>query len=300
MDPFTSAALAGFAGKAAARLGGQQLANRIAALVNLQTAELKILHQLQADIDRVLAAPLFTATRLLSDANKEWRSDEDRERLLHEARNSLTQALALDSEPIRLSCAALLLGGVWWALGSPKDAQERVLEAYELGIKAARKLASSDPPPPGRLRRTLQLPRKYRPDAYRLATELELRISGITLVTIATYQATAKARQAEEKLTAIHDYTKSLRTLLSVLEEQERDLPEYEVCLTRSYNLLQYPFSLIRGEAHLYALRYRDLAEEQADTVSDGELSADRKRVGFVWFPQIRWSIKEGFQNPRI
>ena len=91
------------------RLGGQQLADRVAALAHIQRAEIKLLNELRQDVDRLVAEPFVTAGLLLSDASQPHRSDDDRHRLLHEARNSLTRALELDSEPLRLSAASLLL-----------------------------------------------------------------------------------------------------------------------------------------------------------------------------------------------
>jgi len=168
VDPFTTAALAAFAGKAAARFGGQQLASKVADLAHTQQTELALLRALDADLDRVLAEPFLTATRLIEDANQPWRTDQDRELLLQEARSSLTRALAIDTDnPLRRSCTAVLLAGVWAALGYPEDAELRVNEAHELAIEAARRIADKEPRPSGRVRTVLGMPRKHRPASVR-------------------------------------------------------------------------------------------------------------------------------------
>ncbi|MFF3206621.1 hypothetical protein [Streptomyces sp. NPDC002962] len=288
MEPFLTAALAGFGGKAAMRVGGQQLANSIANFVGMQSAELKLLGQLSRDLDRVKAAPFFTATRLLEDANKSRRTDEDRERLLHEARTYLTEALAVDSDPLRRSCAAVLLGGVWMALGYPEDAIERVREAHELAIAAARAVADSDPPPPGRVRTLLRLPRKHRPGAYRLGVRQSIGLLGVTLLRIETYEATEKAQRAERQLCGVHDFVSDLKSLRVSLGDEGDDIPDFSAGLVPSYRVL-VP-SAVHADGQFYALQYRQVSPEESaeNTESDSVLSPERARLKITFLPDRR------------
>lgn len=136
-DPITTTVLAKAAAGAVGRLGGEQIADRLKALVELQREEIKLLNELQRGMDRLLAAPLVEAGRLLEDANQPYRSDEDRRRLLDGARGALTRALSQDVDPLRLSAAALLLAGVWVALGYPEDAPAQVRAAHAHAVQAA-------------------------------------------------------------------------------------------------------------------------------------------------------------------
>ena len=240
--------LSAAAGRALSRFGGQQLADRVAELAHLQRAEIKMLTALQRDMDRLLAEPLLTAGRLLDDASAAHRSDDDRRQLLHEARASLTRALSLDSDPLRLSAAALLLAGVWIALDSPDDASRLLREAHEHAVQAALALADAVrvpvPPQPGGLPRRLLLglfpnvtwrrALRGRPKSMRATYTTTLSAFGRVVVEANRYAATDKARNDERTLTEIDAYVRSLRSQRIQYGESEEAIPQYRITLTPS------------------------------------------------------------------
>ncbi len=303
MDPITAAALAAFASKAAARFGGQQLANKIADLARLQQAELVLLHELRADIDRVVAEPFFTATRLIEDANQPWRTDEDRMRLLHEARGSLTRALAMDAaNPLRRSFAALLLAGVWSALGQLQDAALRVVEAHDLAVAAARKIADAEPRPSGRIRTILGMPRKHQPGSIRIRNQSSVSVLGLTLVRVDTYVATRSARRAEAELCEINRYIAALRAVRVSFREADDSLPDFEVRLVPSYKVRLRPIVSYQSSSQLYGLQFTevDRSTETADLHGDAELSKDRPRLTVTFFPSWRAELSLRSQFPFV
>lgn len=271
LDLLTAAALSGAAGRALARFGGKQLADRAAELVHLQRAEIRMLTELQRELDSLLAAPFMSATRLIEDAGRAYRTLEDRRKYLDEARQALTLALSQDKDPLRLSSAALLLAAVWVALGYPEDVPDRLREAHGYAVKAALAMADAGPPVPqvprSRLRRmgqglaraALPVVWRHRPKAVRIGIHSEATLFGRRLVTADQFMATENARTSERDLVALNHYVNGLRELRIQWGEASGSIPEYEVVLlpgvgTISTNLLT------RTSTFLYALGYHEAA----------------------------------------
>jgi hypothetical protein len=269
-------ALSAAAGRALSRFGGQQLADRVAELAHLQRAEITLLNELQRDMDRLLAEPLLTAGRLLDDASRPHRSDEDRRRLLQEARASLTRALSLDSDPLRLSAASLLLAAVWVALDSPEDAPALVRDAHTHAVKAALALADAIrvPAAPPRRRLPMRLllggiPKvtwrraiKDRPKSMRVSYQSTMSAFGRVLVEAEQYSATENAREDEQTLAQIDEYVRALRGMRVLLGDPEETIPRYRVRLTPSVSAATDTlFGTMRVVFH--ALTYEEVVENE-------------------------------------
>jgi hypothetical protein len=248
VDPFTTAALTAAAGRALSRLAGQQLADRLAELAHLQRAEMKMLNELNRRLDHILAAPFRAAGRLLEDAGRPNRSDADRLRLLHEARESLTLALAQDDDPFRLSMAALLLAAVWVALDYPDDAALRIRESHEHAIEAAGRLADkvqrpAAPSRPGRAggrMLTAGMPPFLvmranlhgRPRSLRIEMTNDLTVFGRTFVRVEQYAASEPALNHERELMAFDEYVCMLRKWRISFGEDAATIPIYRVAVS--------------------------------------------------------------------
>jgi len=291
MDPLTTA-LAAFAARAVSRAGGQQLADRIANLVGLQRAEIKLLESLGSDIDHLLAGPFRTAERQIQDAGKPWRTEQGAQALLLQARTSLTQALGQDKDPLRLSLAALLLAGVWNALDSPEDCPERLLEAHSHAVEAAKRVADRDPRPPSRVRKWVRRhAKRTRPRSVRLATTLEIGSPDLSIPVVSTYFATRPARRQEAELERLHDYVGWLRVVLVEMDSGNDSLPRYRPVLQQSYRGQLGDGNVMWMHTWAYALKYIDVASDiNLEESAEGKvLSKDRARMKVLFKPVAFW-----------
>ncbi len=182
--------------------------------------------------------------------------------------------------------AALLLAGVWTALGWPNDASERLAEAHIHAVDAARKLADCDPSAPGRLREKLHLrPKRTRPRSMRLGGVYEITAVGFTLIRINTYHATSRARKQEE-LADVHEYVRWLRSTCLELGYSADQLPEYQMQLEISYGVSGRLAFVLHTTPHVFALRYVPVDMDDAIDDSAVALSDHRKRAQVRLLPR--------------
>jgi hypothetical protein len=116
-------------GSAAGRRATKEGLDLLREAVGLQRAEIELLRSINAKLDALLARPFKTGVRQMEDALASWRDENDRRRLLEEARSSFTEAVSEDPEPLRRSFASLHLAAVWLYLGSPEDVPKHLREA---------------------------------------------------------------------------------------------------------------------------------------------------------------------------
>jgi hypothetical protein len=141
MEPMTLVltTLSTAAGKAAVGEGVKLLRE----MAGLQQEQVKLLKAIDVKVDALLGGPFKTGERFLEDARTYWYSPGDRERYLHDARRSFTEALGQDPEPMRRSLAALHLACIWAVLGSPQNIRRYLREAH---IEALRTVENSRKP----------------------------------------------------------------------------------------------------------------------------------------------------------
>lgn len=245
VDPFSTYALSKTAVGFLSRLGGQELGDQLRTLAQMQRTEVKLLTELQRDMDRLIAEPFVTAGLLLEQAGMPHRSQQEGQRLLQEAQVSLSRALAQDPDPLRLSAACLLLAGVWKALGSPEDEPDLVVTAHQHAITAALALADvvKTPPPPRPrqfwtrmlLAPLPQVPLRgifsNRPRSLRIGQSYTLSVFSFKYLHVEQSMVTNRARETERMLLAIDGLVRELRAKRIELGELESDVPEYRVHL---------------------------------------------------------------------
>jgi hypothetical protein len=123
-------------GSAAGKAGVDQITKALRDIVGLQDAQLRLLSSIDRKVDALLAGPFHTGRQKVEDALAPWRSADDRQHLLREARTFFDVAVNQDPEPLRRSLAALHLAGVWLALSSPQDVRRRLEQAHAHAIEA--------------------------------------------------------------------------------------------------------------------------------------------------------------------
>jgi hypothetical protein len=278
MSAIATAILISFGTKALSRFGGQKLADKMADLVNLQREELKLLHQLQSDMDQLIAEPFRTACRLVDDASRSWRSESESLRLLDEARSSLTRALAQDTDALRLSVAALLLASIWEIQGAHDDAMLCLVEAWTSAVEASKTIADKDPPPGGRVSRILFPMKNRRPRSVRIHTVGRVSIVNLNLVQLKAFKASSKAKKQEQELLALHEYVQWLRETLISLGRSSEDFPTYCPTIVRSYNGGIQLLSTLAIAYISYALEYAEVSKLDETKVM---LSDTMAPVGF-------------------
>lgn len=128
-------AFLGAFGAAAGKAAGTEATKLLQELAGLQSAQVELLRSVDAKLDLLLAGPFKQGCLQLEDAQAA-EDPEDRRRLLREARNSFTECLAQDPEPMRRSLAALHLAVIGAALGFKADTERNLRRAHIEAFKA--------------------------------------------------------------------------------------------------------------------------------------------------------------------
>ncbi|WP_345576398.1 hypothetical protein [Nonomuraea rosea] len=128
-----------------AESAGTRMAEMVAReVLELQTAEVRLLTSIQESVDSLIAGPLNSGLIKLEAAMAAHRPPKERKRLLKEARNSFMDALGQETRPMNRSLAHFNLAIVWYLLDSNHDVPENLRQAHVEAAKAGVSVPGSE------------------------------------------------------------------------------------------------------------------------------------------------------------